>query len=196
MGSIRFTAAALSLLFAACSDNAAQYQKKANALLAANEVAGAEATLKEGIVRHPEDRALPTALLELYIKSNQPLEIRRYLSLMDDKLNNYAQAEAYIALAMDANHQRNWQSQFSDTQNATQLLSTIAQSSRRDTHCELTSRLYMDMLSAAAKLNDRQKYVSTAKAFTEFNSGGFCARDKITELVARQMNEIVSQSSK
>ena len=81
MKNLRFLATACALLLAGCSESADDYRVKAIALQKANDIAGSERVLHEGIKAHPDNENLPALLMILYKESEQWDKMASYIAV-------------------------------------------------------------------------------------------------------------------
>ena len=103
-----FCALAMVLTMAACNRKSAEdYVKESYALRAANDVAGAERVLQEGLHALPGNDRLIGALLLLYRQSNQWDKLEAYVSIVSS--NNVADmASAYENLGEHYFDEKDW----------------------------------------------------------------------------------------
>ena len=172
-------ATACVLLIAGCSKSADDYRVEAIALQKANDIAGSERVLQEGIKAHPDNENLPAVLMILYKESEQWDKMASYISVAPGfkgdanyKYGNYwALGEHYF----DAQDYSRAYKFFTDAGDSLGSIFAIADNPFLRDYCSKEAALaYRNAAGAAGRMRDYSRMRQSFEAIRELTTQPRC----------------------
>jgi predicted Zn-dependent protease len=173
-----------------CAESAKDFAARASSQQSANNIEGAEATLQQGIERHPQDETLKKQLMKLYLDSRQEEKIRNYLGMAGNQLPGNVRSAARLQLGFIASDKGRSEAALREFLSSASEMRSYIEKYHDVAACADMGPSYGFAMRSATELKDPSKIRATINHFNDFKRNSFCGDEAEVARVAESFDQI------